>query len=246
MLARIWSAVLVHTNGVGFSLVLARNSRIAPSTLVEMLVVIGIIAVLISLLLPALNKALAQAEKVQCMSNLMQIGNAMLIYAEENNGFLFPPKKGYASPPKYVDGTHPQQLDVWPFYLFKLGSPPVMLCPTDDPDPIGGHSYIANGHLYDHTMEGGTVDYTYSSTPPGISPSDVVVVVGEKAMSEPDYYMDLHDYDSKVDLYRHGPLLGSNYLMLDMHMDTLPPPSFLGGLDPWDPVGAGPTTVPSE
>jgi prepilin-type N-terminal cleavage/methylation domain-containing protein/prepilin-type processing-associated H-X9-DG protein len=57
-------------------------------TLVELLVVIGIIALLISILLPSLNRAREQAKRVQCLSNLKQAGNAMLIYANQNKGRL--------------------------------------------------------------------------------------------------------------------------------------------------------------
>lgn len=81
-------------------------------TLVELLVVIGIIALLISILLPALNKARRSAATVQCSSNMRQIAIAIVGYSVDNRGRL---------PPTYVAaGTVYPSGWYWPNELVRL------------------------------------------------------------------------------------------------------------------------------
>src|SRR5689334_10484189 len=65
------------------------RSRQSGFTLVELLVVVGIIAILIAFLLPALQKARMQAITTACLSNIRSIGNAIAVY-EANNDSWFP------------------------------------------------------------------------------------------------------------------------------------------------------------
>jgi len=72
-------------------------------TLIELLVVIGIIGILASLLMPAFSRAKGKAHDIHCISNLRQIGIALSIYADENNGRLPFAERQPTSP---VDPTH--------------------------------------------------------------------------------------------------------------------------------------------
>src|SRR5215213_6600643 len=72
-----------HNDGARTSLGLARRRGF---TLIELLVVIGIIAVLMSILLPTLRGVRRQANLVQCSSNMKQVATAMLMYIQDNKG----------------------------------------------------------------------------------------------------------------------------------------------------------------
>jgi prepilin-type N-terminal cleavage/methylation domain-containing protein len=109
-------------------------NRRVPSgfTLIELLVVIGIIALLISILLPALARARAAANDVACASNIRQIAIGLRIYATENHDYLPPIQSND------VSGT----LVTWhvPIWQYVLGRP----FPTTDFTGGGNYGYLAH------------------------------------------------------------------------------------------------------
>ena len=106
-------------------------------TLVEMLVVIAIIAIVLALLLPALDKARRDANAIICASNLRQWGMATQLYANENDGYL--PRRGQGVGPTGIIDRPTDWFNALPPFLHQQ---PYMDLVADDAIPQPGQSSI--------------------------------------------------------------------------------------------------------
>jgi prepilin-type N-terminal cleavage/methylation domain-containing protein/prepilin-type processing-associated H-X9-DG protein len=126
-------------------------------TLVELLVVIGIIAILAAVAFPAYGHAILMAKKAKCTSNLRNIGVGMLTFAADNNENL--PESGGTIPYNTTDGTTglqswTQQLEPYVGKSSTLGSNPLYQCPALVGTGNAQYSYFNGSHAA-HAQTGG-------------------------------------------------------------------------------------------
>lgn len=146
--------------------------------LIELLIVIGVVALLLSILLPSLRRVKQDAKKVECTSNLHQIALAVQLYAENNDGRLI--IAGLVSPVQKLDTS----LSIWhnallPYVAKTLDRTPqsllenttgVWFCPADkDPYPLGYRNYPHGKPLTSYAPNG----YYPLEILPGIEPPDI-------------------------------------------------------------------------
>lgn len=123
-------------------------------TLIELLVVIAIIAILASLLLPALAKSKARAERAKCISNLRQLGIATVQWTEENED-----KLPWEVPPSL--GGSQSNFPAWSHFRVlsnELSAPHVLVCPSDKVKRAAGSFGTGSNGLA--TLGSNAVSYT--------------------------------------------------------------------------------------
>jgi prepilin-type N-terminal cleavage/methylation domain-containing protein len=167
-------------------------------TLIELLVVIAIIAILAAMLLPALARAKESGKRIACLNNLKQLSLCAKIYVDDSQG-RYPPRYGGT-----VTSRWPDQ-----FYDSYGKNTNLLVCPdastADTAGTSTGDSTVADNAPRSYIINGWN-DYFQSANPTGdpeglnagdsmkesaiVHPSDTIVL-GEKADSAGDYYMDL-------------------------------------------------------